>query len=67
MKRVEKRISVREHHYLALRKRWEFMNSIGVRDLEKSIKLAKSIINNSENMVSMIFPLLTFFSRDFVY
>ena len=39
------------------------MNSIGIRDLEKSIKLAKSIINSSESMVSMIFPLMTFFQE----
>ena len=39
------------------------MNSIGIRDLEKSIKLGKSIINSSENMVSMIFPLMTFFQE----
>ena len=45
------------------RKRWELMNSIGIRDLEKSIKLAKSIINSSESMVSMIFPLMTFFQE----
>ena len=45
------------------RKRWELMNSIGNRDLEKSIKLAKSIINSSENMVSMIFPLMFFFQE----
>jgi len=45
------------------RKRWELMNSIGTRDLKKSIKLAKSIINSSENMVSMIFPLMTFFQE----
>ena len=45
------------------RKRWELMTSIGQRDLEKSIKLAKSIISSSENMVSMIFPLMTFFQE----
>ena len=49
-----------ETSFLRGRKRWELMNSIGIRDLEKSIKLAKSIINSSENMVSMIFPLMTF-------
>ena len=45
------------------RKRWELINSVGTRDLEKSIKLAKSIIKSSENMVSMIFPLMTFFQE----
>ena len=52
-----------ETSFLRGRKRWELMNSIGTRDLEKSIKLAKSIINSSENMVSMIFPLMTFFQE----
>ena len=52
-----------ESSFLRGRKRWELMNSIGIRDLEKSIKLAKSIINSSESMVSMIFPLMTFFQE----
>ena len=52
-----------ETTFLRGRKRWELMNSIGIRDLEKSIKLAKSIINSSESMVSMIFPLMTFFQE----
>ena len=52
-----------ETFFLRGRKRWELMNSIGIRDLEKSIKLAKSIINSSESMVSMIFPLMTFFQE----
>ena len=37
--------------------------SIGNRDLKKSVRLAKSIINNSESMISMIFPLLTLFQE----
>jgi len=45
------------------RKRWEMIASIGNRDLKKSIRLAKSIINNSESMISMIFPLLTLFQE----
>ena len=52
-----------ETSFLRGRKRWELMNSIGIRDLKKSIKLAKSIINGSENMVSMIYPLMTFFQE----
>jgi len=52
-----------ETSFLRGRKRWELMNSIGIRDLEKSIKLARSLINSSENMVSMIFPLMTFFQE----
>ena len=45
------------------RKRWELMNSIGTRDLEKSIKLAKSVIDITDNMTSMIFPLMVFFQE----
>ena len=45
------------------RKRWEMIASIGDRDLKKSVKLAKSIINNSESMISIIFPLLTLFQE----
>ena len=45
------------------RKRWEMIASIGNRDLKKSVRLAKSIINNSESMISIIFPLLTLFQE----
>ena len=45
------------------RKRWEMIASIGDRDLKKSIKLAKSTINNSGSMISIIFPLLTLFQE----
>ena len=45
------------------RKRWEMIASIGNRDLKNSVRLAKSIINNSESMISMIFPLLTLFQE----
>lgn len=46
-----------------IRKRWEMIASIGNRDLNKSVRLAKSIINNSESMTSIIFPLLTLFQE----
>ena len=36
--------------------------SIGDRDLKNSVKLAKSIINNSESMMSMIFPIINIIS-----
>ena len=45
------------------RKRWEVIKSIGERDLKKSIHLANSTINNSESMISMIFPLLALFQE----
>ena len=45
------------------RKRWEMIAAIGNRDLNKSVRLAKSIINNSESMITMIFPLSTLFQE----
>ena len=45
------------------RKRWELMKVIGIRDLKKSLKLAKSLINSSESMVSMVVPLMAFFQE----
>ena len=49
--------------FLRLRKRWELMNSIGKRDLKSSIKLGRSILNGSDNLVSLIFPLVAFFQE----
>jgi len=46
-----------------IRKRWEMIASIGDRDLEKSVRLAKSIINNSESMISMVATLLVLFQE----
>ena len=60
---IKKEYIMSDTSFLRGRKKWELMNSIGIRDLEKSIKLAKSVINSSENMVSMIFPLMTFFQE----
>ena len=45
------------------RKRWELMSSLGARDLKKSIKLAKSIIDSSETMISLIFPMVALFQE----
>jgi len=52
-----------ETSFSRARKRWELINAIGTRDLEKSIKLAKLIINYSNSMVSIIFTLITFFQE----
>ena len=52
-----------ETSFSRARKRWELINAIGTRDLEKSIKLAKLITNNSNSMVSIIFTLITFFQE----
>ena len=45
------------------RKRWELISSIGRRDLKKSIILSKEIIGNSENMISLIYPLTILFQE----
>jgi DNA polymerase III delta subunit len=45
------------------RKRWELMASLGARDLKKSIKLGKSIIDSSETMISLIFPMAALFQE----
>jgi len=39
------------------------MTSIGKRDLKTSIKLGRSILNNSDTLSSLIFPLLAFFQE----
>ena len=45
------------------RQRWELFHSIGKRDLEKSIKLSKEIIGNTETMISLVYPLTSFFQE----
>ena len=45
------------------RQRWELFTSIGKRDLEKSIKLSKEIIGDTETMISLIYPLTSFFQE----
>ena len=49
--------------FLRSRKRWELMTSIGKRDLKTSIKLGRSILNSSDTLSSLIFPLLAFFQE----
>ena len=44
-------------------KRWELMTSIGKRDLKMSIKIGRSILNRSDNLISLIFPVLAFFEE----
>ena len=41
------------------------MSSLGARDLKKSIKLGKSIIDSSETMISLIFPMVALFQELF--
>ena len=45
------------------RQRWELFNSIGKRDLERSIKLSKEIIRDNDKMTSLIYPLTSFFQE----
>jgi len=45
------------------RQRWELFTSIGKRNLEKSIKLSKEIIGDNETMISLIYPLTSFFQE----
>ena len=45
------------------RQRWELFTAIGKRDLEKSIKLSKEIIGQTETMISLIYPLTSFFQE----
>ena len=45
------------------RKRWELISSIGRRDLEKSIILSKEIIDDSDTMISLIYPLTVLFQE----
>ena len=45
------------------RQRWELFTSIGKRDLDKSIKLSKEIIGDNETMISLIYPLTSFFQE----
>jgi len=45
------------------RQRWELFTAIGKRDLEKSIKLSKEIIGDTETMISLIYPLTSFFQE----
>ena len=45
------------------RQRWELFASIGKRDLEKAIKLSKEIIGDNETMISLIYPLTSFFQE----
>ena len=45
------------------RQRWELFTTIGKRDLEKSIKLSKEIIGDTETMMSLIYPLTSFFQE----
>lgn len=52
-----------ETSFSRVRKRWELISYIGSRNLKKSIKSARSLINSSENMISMIIPLMNFFQE----
>jgi len=43
--------------------RWEFLNALGRKDLDVSLKTGLSILNQNEDMFSLIYPLTTFFQE----
>ena len=45
------------------RKRWELISSIGKKNLERSIILSKEIIGDSDDMISLIYPLTALFQE----
>jgi DNA polymerase-3 subunit delta len=43
--------------------RWEFLIAVGQRDLDNSVKIGLSIINLSESMLSLLYPLTSLFQE----
>lgn len=43
--------------------RWEFFKSIGNKDLKNSVKIGLSLVTQNETMLSLIYPLTTFFQE----
>lgn len=43
--------------------RWEFLSSLGTKNYNKSLKIGKSIINNQETMMSLLYPLFYMFQE----
>jgi DNA polymerase-3 subunit delta len=43
--------------------RWEFLNALGRKDLDTSLRTGLSILNQNEDMFSLIYPLTTFFQE----
>jgi DNA polymerase III delta subunit len=43
--------------------RWEFLNALGRKDLDKSLKTGLSILSQNDDMYSLIYPLTSFFQE----
>ncbi|MEE9189666.1 MAG: hypothetical protein V3U16_02740 [Candidatus Neomarinimicrobiota bacterium] len=43
--------------------RWEFLIAVGQKDLNKSVKIGLSIINLTESMLSLLYPLTSLFQE----
>lgn len=43
--------------------RWEFFKALGNKDLTDSLKIGLSLVNQNENMLSLIYPLTAFFQE----
>lgn len=43
--------------------RWEFLKALGRKDLDVSLKTGLSILNQNEDMFSLIYPLTSFFQE----
>jgi DNA polymerase-3 subunit delta len=43
--------------------RWEFFKYLGNKDLKKSLKIGLSLITQNETMLTLIYPLTTFFQE----
>ncbi len=43
--------------------RWEFFKYLGNKDLEKSLKIGLSLITQNETMLTLIYPLTSFFQE----
>ena len=43
--------------------RWEFFKALGNKDLKNSLKVGLSLITQNETMISLIYPLTTFFQE----
>ena len=44
-------------------KRWQFLQSLGKRDLDKSLILGLSLLDQGNSMISLMYPLTSFFQE----
>ena len=43
--------------------RWEFLQAIGLRDLDKALPLGRSLFRQGQTMLSLIYPLTSLFKE----